>query len=33
MNMDRVIAILSMLHEPAERHSASRLFRGKPVLD
>jgi 2-C-methyl-D-erythritol 4-phosphate cytidylyltransferase len=31
--MERVIAILSMLHEPADRHSASRLFRGKPVLD
>lgn len=31
--MQRVIAILSMLHEPADRHSASRLFRAKPVLD
>jgi MoaA/NifB/PqqE/SkfB family radical SAM enzyme len=31
--MDHVIAIVSMLHEPADRHSAARLFRGKPVLD
>jgi len=27
-----VTAILSMLHEPADRHSASRVFRGQPVL-
>jgi hypothetical protein len=31
--MDNVIAILSMLHEPAAQHSGTRLFRGKPVLD
>jgi hypothetical protein len=31
--MQRVIAILSMLHEGADRHSASRLFRARPVLD
>jgi radical SAM protein with 4Fe4S-binding SPASM domain len=27
-----VTAVLSMLHEPAARNSATRLFRGKPVL-
>ena len=27
-----VTAVLSMLHEPAERNSATRLFRGAPVL-
>jgi hypothetical protein len=32
-NLDNVIAILSMLHEPADRHSGNRLFRQKPVLD
>jgi len=31
--MDKVISIISMLHEPADRHSANRLFRAKPVLD
>jgi radical SAM protein with 4Fe4S-binding SPASM domain len=31
--MQRIIAILSMLHESADHHSASRNFRGKPVLD
>ena len=31
--MTNVIAIISMLHEPAERHSADRLFRNAPVLD
>jgi radical SAM protein with 4Fe4S-binding SPASM domain len=27
-----VTAVLSMLHEPADRNSATRLFRGRPVL-
>src|SRR5688572_21248061 len=27
-----VTAVLSMLHEPAVRNSATRLFRGEPVL-
>jgi hypothetical protein len=31
--MQRIISILSLLHEPADRSSAVRLFRGKPVLD
>jgi hypothetical protein len=31
--MNNVIAILSMLHESADQHSASRLFRDVPVLD
>ena len=31
--MDRVIAVISMLHESADQHSAARLFRRKPVLD
>jgi len=31
--METVIAILSMLHEPAEQHSATRLFRARPVLN
>jgi 2-C-methyl-D-erythritol 4-phosphate cytidylyltransferase len=31
--MQSVIAVISMLHEPADAHSAVRLFRGKPVLD
>jgi hypothetical protein len=31
--MEHVIAILSMLHEPVDRHSGARLFRGRPVLD
>lgn len=30
--MSETIAIISMLHEPADRHSASRRFRDKPVL-
>lgn len=30
--MNTVTAVLSMLHEPAERNSATRLFRGAPVL-
>lgn len=31
--MDNIIAILSMLHESEDRHSATRRFRGIPVLD
>ena len=31
--MQSVIAVISMLHEGADRNSAMRLFRGKPVLD
>jgi hypothetical protein len=31
--MHNVIAILSMLHENADRHSGTRLFRRVPVLD
>ncbi|MCC6241116.1 MAG: hypothetical protein IT448_12535 [Phycisphaerales bacterium] len=27
-----MLAIVSMLHEPAQLHSATRLFRGQPVL-
>ena len=27
-----VTAVLSMLHEPADRNSATRTFRGDPVL-
>jgi radical SAM protein with 4Fe4S-binding SPASM domain len=27
-----ITAVLSMLHEPADRNSATRLFRGRPVL-
>ncbi len=27
------VAVLSMLHEPAEANSATRRFRGRPVLD
>ena len=30
--MKNVTAILSMLHEPADRNSATRLFRQDPVL-
>jgi hypothetical protein len=30
--MMRITAILSMLHEPAATNSATRLFRGEPVL-
>ena len=30
--MNHVAGLLSMLHEPAAVHSASRLFRAKPVL-
>lgn len=30
--MTNVTAILSMLHEPPDRSSASRVFRGQPVL-
>src|SRR5262245_3648076 len=30
--MNNVTAVLSMLHEPAERNSATRLFRQDPVL-
>jgi radical SAM protein with 4Fe4S-binding SPASM domain len=30
--VNTVTAVLSMLHEPAERNSATRLFRGAPVL-
>lgn len=30
--MSRTVAILSLLHEPANINSATRLFRGKPVL-
>ena len=30
--MSQMIAILSMLHEPAGTHSANRLYRGEPVL-
>ena len=30
---NQVVAVLSMLHEPAEVNSATRLFRGRPVLD
>jgi hypothetical protein len=30
--MEHVTAILSMLHEPPARNSATRLFRGRPVL-
>ena len=29
----QVLAVVSMLHEPAGVHSATRRFRGKPVLD
>ena len=29
----QVVAVLSMLHEPADANSATRLFRGRPVLD
>ena len=29
----QVVAVLSMLHEPADVNSATRLFRGRPVLD
>ena len=29
----QIVAVLSMLHEPAAVHSATRLFRGRPVLD
>ena len=28
-----VVAVLSMLHEPADVHSGTRRFRGRPVLD
>jgi hypothetical protein len=31
--MQNLIAILSMLHEAPDRHSANRLFRDRPVLD
>jgi radical SAM protein with 4Fe4S-binding SPASM domain len=31
--MNQIIAILSMLHESADRHSAARRFRGRPVLE
>jgi MoaA/NifB/PqqE/SkfB family radical SAM enzyme len=31
--MENLIAILSMLHEAPDRHSATRLFRERPVLD
>ncbi len=30
---DAVVAVVSMLHEPADRHSATRRFRNRPVLD
>jgi len=30
--MNHVTALVSLLHEPAERNSATRLFRGEPVL-
>ena len=29
----QIVAVLSMLHEPAETNSATRRFRGRPVLD
>ncbi len=29
----QIVAVLSMLHEPADVHSGTRLFRGRPVLD
>ena len=28
-----VVAVVSMLHQPAERNSGTRTFRGKPVLE
>jgi hypothetical protein len=30
--MSNITAILSMLHEPVDRHSASRVFRGQSVI-
>lgn len=30
--MKQITALVSMLHEPAERNSATRMFRGEPVL-
>jgi hypothetical protein len=30
--MSKVVAILSMLHEPIERHSGDRCFRGRSIL-
>lgn len=30
--IEHVTAVLSMIHEPAQRNSATRLFRGEPVL-
>ena len=29
----QIVAVLSMLHEPADTNSATRRFRGRPVLD
>jgi 2-C-methyl-D-erythritol 4-phosphate cytidylyltransferase len=30
---DRILALASILHEPADRHSASRVLNGTPVLE
>ena len=33
IDSQNIVAVISMLHEGADRHSANRQFRAKPVLD